>query len=374
MSGGRYFQPGERKNNPTIVWRGYIGKRLVEVSTKTLDQTQAELFVANLTVELLQNAGDQTPSPKEDLTFKRGAELYEAFANPSADQRRYLEKLKANALGRKFVRQIEHADLVKAANELYPEGSSETKNRQAMGPAAAVLHYCADNKYCAWLRVKLFKRQRAATRAVSYDVARALVSNVPLLTVGEGQHRRSLMAPPAMIGNRPTSAKDLARFQKKQAKRRLLMMWLFRQGMRITNSLSIKLEQIDMVARTVTYRAAKNGIDVTKPIAAEVFELLAEDPDVKAGGRGFLFPWRTRRSVYNWLQPYVREALNVKFTPHMARHTLGKELNEDGASLRTIMDTLDHLDKASSVRYQSTDVEVVRARTERLKPLSKGAA
>ncbi len=63
MSNGRYFQPGQRKNNPWIVWRGYIGRRLVEVSTKTLDQKEAEGFVAALAVDLLKTEGEATSRP-----------------------------------------------------------------------------------------------------------------------------------------------------------------------------------------------------------------------------------------------------------------------------------------------------------------------
>jgi len=44
----------------------------------------------------------------------------------------------------------------------------------------------------------------------------------------------------------------------------------------------------------------------------------------------------------------------------MARHSLGRWLNEADASLRTIMDTLGHAGIHSSARYQSTDIEVTQ--------------
>ncbi len=53
-------------------------------------------------------------------------------------------------------------------------------------------------------------------------------------------------------------------------------------------------------------------------------------------------------------------SLGIEFAPLMARHSLGKWLNEEGASLRQIMDTLHHGDPKSSIRYQSTDIEVFR--------------
>ena len=89
--------------------------------------------------------------------------------------------------------------------------------------------------------------------------------------------------------------------------------------------------------------------------------MLANEPP----GEGWLFPWRSKSGVYKWLRPFAR-SLGIAFTPHMARHSLGKWLNEDGASLRTIMDTLNHKDVKSSARYQSTDIEVIRATGRRL--------
>lgn len=83
----------------------------------------------------------------------------------------------------------------------------------------------------------------------------------------------------------------------------------------------------------------------------------------------FVFPWRSRHSVYNWLIP-LRDELGVTFTPHMARHTVGTMLNAQGASLRTIMDRLGHADVKSSLRYQAGDIEVVREATKNMPRLA----
>jgi len=50
----------------------------------------------------------------------------------------------------------------------------------------------------------------------------------------------------------------------------------------------------------------------------------------------------------------------------MARHALGKALNDQGAGLRTIMAALGHADPRSSIRYQAPDIEVVRAATAKI--------
>src|SRR5579883_3541382 len=95
-------------------------------------------------------------------------------------------------------------------------------------------------------------------------------------------------------------------------------------------------EMIDLEVRTITYRVGKgNNREVVKPLHDEVWELLVNDPP----GAGPLFPWRTRSGVYKWLRPYTK-ALGLRFTPHMARHSVGRWLNQDRAGLKTIMDAL----------------------------------
>jgi integrase len=139
-------------------------------------------------------------------------------------------------------------------------------------------------------------------------------------------------------------------------KKLLLITWLFAHGNRISDPLRLTWsDNIDLEQRTYQLLIAKPDLWKTKPIDDEVFALLANDPDKT----GYVFPWRTKSGVYKWLRPLCRE-LEVTFTPHMARHSLGKALNRHGAGLKTIMGALDHSDPASSLRYQDADVEIVR--------------
>src|SRR6185437_11559301 len=241
---------------------------------------------------------------------------------------------------------LRQADLIEAANTLHPGRAAATRNREVMRPAAAVLHYCARNGFCGWLRIELFKEPRAKTRAVSREAATAIISGVSEMPTYQ----------------RARSAKWMAAAEAKQRKKQLLLLWLFRQGPRISDALKIQGENIDMARRTVTRRIGKTDEhDVVEPLHDEVWELLANDPP----GAGWLFPWRTKSGVYKWLRPLAK-GLDIAFTPHMARHSLGKWLNEEGASLREIMDTLHHTDPKSSIRYQSTDIEVIRQTGKRL--------
>lgn len=339
----KLIPPGKRKGNRFYLIRGEVGGRRLEVSAKTTDETAALRLKAELELRIL---ADRVPGSGEEVTFGRGADLYVARRGllETDDDWRRIEKLR-RVLGARRVADIRQADLEKAARDLYPGRAPATLNREALRPAAAILHYCADNEYCPWLRVKLFKEPRPKTRAVTQDVARALINSVPELPAFE----------------RRRSARYLAAAAERQRRKALLLLWLFRQGTRISDALKIEGTMIDLERRTVSRHIGKTDEHVEEPLHDEVWEMLANDPP----GPGRLFPWSSRRSVYRWLKPYC-ESLGIRFTPHMARHSLGKWLNEDGASLRTIMDTLHHKDVKSSARYQSTDIEVIRATGRRL--------
>ena len=146
-------------------------------------------------------------------------------------------------------------------------------------------------------------------------------------------------------------------------KRRLLLLWMFRQGTRITQTLSVTWNDISLQEQTFRLYDKKAEKWQTFPLHADVFQALCEIPEEQRVGR--LWPWTQKTGVYRWLRHMVRH-LGIEFTPHMARHSLGTWLNASGAGLKTIMAALGHKDAKSSIRYQAADIEVVRAASGQL--------
>jgi len=325
----KLIPPGQRRGNPFFLLRGSVGGRELEVSTKTADRKAARRFKAEFERALAQ---DRLPGPGETLSFARAAELYIDWRDPSRADRRRLARLGA-VIGRRMVADIRQVDLVEAANLLAPDRSAATRNREVMRPAATVLHYAATNGFCQWLRVALFREPRPKTRAVSLDTAATLVQAAP------------------------------------DGPRRLFLLWSFRQGTRISDTLRVEWAQLDLPRQTVRMKIGKTDRWAKYPLHPEVFEILAAIP--AEAQRGRLFPWRQKTGVYAWLRPMTRR-LGIQFTPHMARHSLGTWLNGSGAGLRTIMAALGHADAKSSIRYQDADVEIVRAASQKLGQLSGG--
>lgn len=322
--------PGKRKGNRFYLVRGTVDGsdgREIEVSTKTANKATAERFAKDLARKLAEG---RLPGPGEALSFMRAADLYIEYRDPSRADRLRIEGVK-RVLGRKAVGDIRQVDLVDAANLLCHGKAPATKNREVLRPAAAILHYAADSGYCAWLRIKLFREPRPKTRAVSSEIAAQLVAAVP------------------------------------EGPKRLFLLWSFHTGTRISDSLRVEWSSLDLPRQAARVHVGKTDRWIDIPLHSELFEVLAEMPIECRHGR--LFPWQQKTGVYKWLRPLTRE-LGIEFTPHMARHSRGTWLNEAGAGLRTIMDALGHADPKSSIRYQSADVEVIRAATRKLGDLT----
>lgn len=296
---------------------GRFAGRDWEVSTKTIHKSIAERFKNDFEKRILDGC---IPGPQADIGFHKAADLYAAGKNLSKPDQARVKRLKGQ-IADKPVRSVVQADFDSVAQICHP-GKPATQNRNIYTPGAAILHYAAENEWCEWRRIRRPKAPGADTRAAASHVA-------PLLIEGT------------------------------EGKERLLIAWLFKHGTRISGALSVRCERIDLKARTYDFYISKNRQWKTFALDDEVWELLVAQQMPNAGP---LFPWSNRWAVYRWLRP-LRERLAVTFTPHMARHKLGKDLNAAGAGLKTIMGALGQLDPKSASRYAAEDVETVRAAT-----------
>lgn len=305
--------PGQRKGNRYFLVRGSIGNRVYEKSTGTTDEKAAR--------RILRQCEDaiRKAAPGDRVTFAEAARRYVEFRNPSRDDRRRIQNI-VSLLGTRDIQGIHPADLHELAVQMYGEATAATRNREVLRPVTTILHYCADAGLCDWLRVRAFKEPRPKTRALDLMAAADL-----LAAANPGGQRR-------------------------------LLTWLFFQGTRITATLKLDWSQIDLDAGMVTLWNAKGDRSETFPLHEAVIAELRQVPN----SSGPVFPWSNRSSLRRWLPALCRQ-VGVEFTPHMARHTLGTALAASGASLKTIMQALGHSQASSSLRYQSPDIEVVRA-------------
>lgn len=320
----KLYPPGTRKKNRYYIAKGYVAGREYEFvcrdpeGRKTANRRFAEEFVRKAEKKLKAEAPKlERRSPVK--TFGEVADAYAAARGISRNDARYLEKLKKAWIESEelplqdiAIGDVLPMHIATAANALYAHCTNETRNRQAYAPAAAVLHFAADNRLRDYLVIKKLPEKEPESRRPAPGVAKLLLAN----TSGDQQ---------------------------------LLLKFLFYQGWRITESLTTREDKVDLEARTVAFWIPKARRWKAIHLHEEVVKALAGHlPVGRPDGR--IFPWRDRHQVYDWLGPLC-EKLGIEFTPHMARHEFGSALRELGAHPRDIADAGSWTSEKSTMRY-----------------------
>lgn len=314
----KLIPPGKRRN-ACYYARGMVGGQEIEESLETTDKEEAEKRKAKLENDILNEQ-----SAPECMMFYEAAERYKEFRRAekgrlSERDERWIDEI-VSRIGHKSLHEVTRDDVVNIAQNIYPHGAPSSKNRAVLRPIAAIMHYAADCKWCPYIRFKAFKEPPPAVR------------NVDLIT-----------------------ETALLKLTKKNEHKHLLMLWLFKQGNRISEVLHVKYEDIDFKALTVVVHDTKNARERLFPLDAGIARILKK----RLPSKGYIFPWQSRSGVHKWLRPLCN-AQGIAFTPHRARHTVGKRFKDQGADIRTIMDKLGHASYKSSLRYQAPDIETVR--------------
>jgi integrase len=316
----KLIPPGKRRGNRFYIARGRIFGKLYEYSTETTDKALAERRAHDLAADIIE--GGPPPPPEAAVTFKTAAEAYTAYRKPGWDEVRRINRLIAE-LGTRDITSITHADLVATASTLYPRHLASSLNRLVITPASAILHYAASNGWCSYLKIKRFKEAAPETRALRQTAAQKLIAaadGVPLA----------------------------------------FLVFLFGQGLRVSDAIKLEWENLDLRQGLMRVRVAKTDRWRWKALHPDARAALAGLPAKPAERTGRVFPYANRWAAYRALKPAIAES-GVKFTPHMARHSVGTWLGSNGVSLKTIMDILDHQDPKSSMRYQMTELPEQRA-------------
>lgn len=323
----RLIKPGDRSK--FYVVRGTVGGKRVEVSTRSTDKEYAQKYRAQLEVKLLADQGLATIG-----TYGEAAHIYLEKRRQSGINKHELQMHLniVGEIGRRTLNDITQADIDRVADKLYPKAMASSKNRAVVVPIASVLHYAARSGHCQWLRIRKFKEAKPQTRAVSKDTAKLIIA---------------------------ATAKQKNNAHLKKA----LLLWLFKHGNRISEVLSIKGEDINFENSTFEIYISKTKTWKKFPLDPQVEEAIKTaytDPKGKVKiPSGKIFHWHSRWSVYKWLTPMCK-SIGIKFSPHVARHSLGTWFAAQGMGLRATMERLGHDDAKSSMRYQGGEIEVVR--------------
>jgi integrase len=312
----------KRRGSPFWYVRGTFAGRAVYASTKTKNKGAARRFKDSLEVELARSAGQKCHA----TTFQDAARLYlEAKPHSGDPWRANIERLCA-VIGDRLLVEIRQHVLVDVANALYPNCKPSSRNSLVFAPAAAVMHCAAENDLCPYVRVKKLKERSPEARAMRKEDAARLIA-----------------------------AAD--------GKLKLLLVFLFAQGWRISDTLRLQWQDINSSDATVRYRISKTDECMTMPLNLTVLDMLRAEAQPHIGR---VFPWRGPSGVYRHLRPLCSRA-GIFFTPHMARHSFATWLAAEGASEFEIMKAGAWRDHRSVFRYTSVDVQQVRATINKIR-------
>ena len=141
---------------------------------------------------------------------------------------------------------------------------------------------------------------------------------------------------------------------------RAILMTLYSTGLRRSEVVRLRIEDIDSERMIVHVRQGKGGKDRDVPLCPRLLDILREYWCWKKP-RTWLFPAGTGgadgqhlsdKSVWNACADAARHAgLKKSVTPHMLRHSFATHLLEDGADLATIQVLLGHADLEATSIY-----------------------
>jgi integrase len=141
-----------------------------------------------------------------------------------------------------------------------------------------------------------------------------------------------------------------------QGRDRTLLTLMYRHGLRVSEAVSLRWDQVDLKAGLLHVNRLKNGVPSTHPLRGPELRLLRqlrrdypEGPYLFASERGGPMTASNVRKLVT----RAGEAAGLSFPahPHMLRHACGYKLANDGHDTRALQHYLGHRNIQHTVRY-----------------------
>ncbi|HHR1268029.1 TPA: tyrosine-type DNA invertase [Klebsiella oxytoca] len=145
-----------------------------------------------------------------------------------------------------------------------------------------------------------------------------------------------------------------------------LVLLAFRHGMRISEALGLRIQDVDIKARRLDVKRLKNGFSTIHPLEDDEILALANWIEERSSWKGssvsdLIFLSRngkslSRQQAYRIVRNSGKKAgIVIDIHPHMLRHSCGYELAERGTDTRLIQDYLGHRNIRHTIRYTASN-------------------
>jgi len=136
-----------------------------------------------------------------------------------------------------------------------------------------------------------------------------------------------------------------------------MILLAFRHGLRASELVDLRWEQIDLKGGILRVRRVKQGTPATHPLTGDELRALRRLEREQKSKSPFVFiSERDTPFTVRGFQALVERAgraagFDMKIHPHMLRHACGYKLANDGVDTRTIQAYLGHKSIQHTVRY-----------------------
>jgi len=151
----------------------------------------------------------------------------------------------------------------------------------------------------------------------------------------------------------------------KNAKHRLLIVFLYSSGLRVSEAVSMKIDDLDLNERMGIVRAGKGKKDRNIILSESLVNDLRKYLGTRKDENPYVFNIKDRHIVVRQAQRVVSDAakkadIKKRVFCHALRSSFATHLLESGTDIRVIQELLGHSDLSTTQRYTKVSTEQLR--------------